>query len=280
MKLEEQVAKFKRYKWIFDVITSYWIMSLLLLFFIADNFIIMPFFDRQPFGWEAYVLAVMVFALWAYLLNETKKRVKKYRVKDDEWATFYTNSIMRNLEKYSKTDNSEMKKDYRKNAVKNAEEFLSCIEKRWKIGRFKLARNYFGKSLSELKKNMRYRVIPFLKDGDDQLLSQIEQIMRNFHGESRRFSLEGINKINEQMSSRLPTTEKLKVGFRHGLSIFLNTHKILRHGLFVTSLLVGCFALYYLLIEQVEIQKEYAVTVSVAAFLALLEIYFRRQPKE
>lgn len=277
-ELETRVAKFKKYEVIGSFLTSYWMVLLLLSLFPLENLFVIQFFDREPYNWEGFVAVGVGVAQWIFLLNATKKRVKKYRVRDDEWVIFYTNSILDNLMRYSETDNQEMKKDYRKKAVENAKDFLSCIEKRWKIGRFKLAQDYFKEPLSELRKSIQYRIIPNLKDGDDTTIEKIEQIMRNFLVESRRLDLKGINNINEQMSSRLNEIKTIR--FRDRLSTFFASHMIVKHGLFVSTLTIGCSFFYYLLVSQVEIQKEYAITVSVAIFLGLLTIYFRRPPKE
>jgi len=276
--LEKRVKKFKKYERIFNSLTGWWFIGLFLV--PVGEYIIRYFFGRKAETWEQMIFIAIGMAIvigFAYL---TGKRMNKYRLEDNEWATFYTHSIINNLQKYSKTTNIELKKDHRKKAVENAKDFLSCIKKRWKIGSFKLAQNYFGKSLSELKKNIEYRVIPFLKDGDDNLLRKIEQVMRNFLAESRSLNLEGINSLNKQMSSGLPTAESMKVGFRDRLLSFFGAHRILKHGVFALTVFVGCCVFYYTLVNYLQIVKEYALTVSVASFLGLVTIYFRRQPKE
>ena len=276
-ELETRVKKFKKYDRIFDFVTKYWFLPFAIG--VAISFLATPqFLGRAPENWETWVFVGIAFLPWVLLTYVSGTRMNKYRVEDNEWATFYTYLILDNLERRSKTDNLGMKEDYRKEAVKKAEEFLSCIKKRWKIGRFKLARDYFGNSLSELKKNIQYRVIPSLKDGDDELLGKIKQHMRNFHVYSKNLDVESINILNKRMSDNLPSPTKIR--FRDRLSDFFTAHKILKHGLFVSTLIIGCCILYYVAVSHLEILKEYAFGGSVAIFVGLLTIYFARQPRE
>jgi len=277
-ELETRVNKFKDYEKTFKFLTSYWYITLVVG--PVENFVVRQFLGREPYNWEAFVSIAILNAVWIYLAYKFGKRMNKYRLEDNEWATFYTYSILNNLEKYSRTKNIGMKKDYRKKAIENAKDFFSCIKKRWKIGNFKLAKALFEKPLSELKKNIEYRIIPSLEKGDDKSLSIVEQIMRNFHAESRSLDLQSINSANEEMSSRLGSTERMKIGLRNRLIGFISSHKILKHTLFVSSLGVGCCLFYYFTVSHLGIQLEYAFTGSIAIFLGLLTIYFSKQPKE
>lgn len=259
--------------------TEYWVFVFviaLIPLLVARNF-----FGRELETWEGYVSVGIAVSIWMLSTYILVKRYRKYRLEDNEWVTFYTYSILNNLEKHSKTSNIEMKKDFIKKATKNAKDFLSYIKKRWKIAKFKLARDLFGKPLSELKKNVEYRIIPSLEKGDNKSLGEVEQIIWNFHAKSRmNFNLKTINYVNEQMSSRLESTEKMEIGLRSGLTNFFSAHKIVKHELFVSVLTIGCCAFYYIVTTHLEIPKEYAFTGSVAIFLGLLTIYFRQQPKE
>ena len=102
--------------------------------------------------------------------------------------------------------------------------------------------------------------------------------MRNFLMESRSLDIEGIERINKQMSSRL--NEIKSIGYRERLSTLLSAHKVLKHGLVILSFAIGCWGFYYLVVVHGDISKEYAFTGTVAGFLGLLTLYFRKQPKE
>lgn len=275
-ELETRVANFKKYERLFSFFTDYWFLAILILLMVFAVVSILIGRPVEPL--ETYLIAGLLGSVWVFSTHVTRKRVKKYKVEDDEWAIFYTHSIMNNLERYSETDNIYRKNDFRKKAVRFARDFLSCIEKRWEIGRFKLARDYFGKPLLELNKNIQYRIIPSLKDEDDKTLEKIEQIMRNFLMESRSLNIEGISRINKQMSSRL--NEIKSIGYRDRLSTLLSAHKALKHGLVIFSFAVGCGFFYYIVVIHGDIPKEYAFTGTVAGFLGLLTIYFRKQPRE
>jgi len=66
------------------------------------------------------------------------------------------------------------------------------------------------------------------------------------------------------------------IGFWDGLSIFFNAHRNVKDGLVGSLIFIGCGVFCYILISGFEIQKEYAVGASVAGFIGLLAIYFRR----
>ena len=141
-ELATRVPKFKKYEKLFSFFTDYWFMLILILLML---FAVVSILIGRPIGTlEAWLIACLVGVIWFVSMHVTRRRVKKYKVEDDEWATFYTYSIMGNLERYSETDNIHRKNDFRKKAVGFARDFLSCIEEKWEIGRFKLVRDYFG----------------------------------------------------------------------------------------------------------------------------------------
>lgn len=212
-----------------------------------------------------------------------QRKLRKYHVEDDEWARFYTSSIYTNLKNYLETKSSGMKKEYRKKALKNTKDFLSCIEEKWKVGNFKPVKLYVGSSLADLKKNLCYRVIPAIKDGDDELFKKVSQIMSTFLFFSKTLSIENINKLNNQMSKKeetmLPDREPLKIGYFARGSKFFKTHRILKHSFAVAGFAVICVALGYVGVTCFSITNNYAWGGSIALFSILLATYFSRQPK-
>jgi len=278
-ELETRAKNFRKYDRIVNFLTKYWLFAFVIA--VTPSIVAENLFGREFESWEFPVFLGITVAVWLLCTFMLVKRGRKYRLEDDEWATFYTYSILNNLKKYSTTKNIEMKKHYRKKTVEDAKDFLSCINEKWKIGNFKLAQDYFGKPLSELKKNIKYRVIPSLKDEDDKSLDKVEQIMRNFLAQSRKFDLESLNTINEQMSSRLEDAEGTNgIGLRDQLTNLFSAHKILKHGSFTITLGTACCIFYYMVVSYLGIQVEYAFTGSVAIFLGLLTIYFSKQPRE
>lgn len=277
-ELRTRVKKFKRYERAFDILTTHWYIIFFIGFLYLQivNYIFGS--ERELFkSWEFIALGFATLLVPVYI---TGKKMNKYRLRDDEWASFYTYSILNNLEKYSTTTNIEMKKDYRKKATKNAKDFLSCIKKRWKIGRFKLTRDLFGKPLSELKKNIEYGVIPSLEKGDAKSLGEVEQIMRNFHAESRNFNLKTINHANEQMSLRLETREGKRIGLRDRVLNFFSVHYVLKHLVVVSTFAIVCCIFYYMAVSHLQISKEVVFGSTIVLFIGLTTIYFRRKPTE
>lgn len=233
-------------------------------------------------SWQA-VIMVSGFSLSLVLYKWTRKKTEQYEVKSGEWARFYTRSIYINLENYLHTESSGMKKEYRKRALKDAKSFLLCIEKKWKVGSFEPVRRYVGDSISNLKKNIRWRVIPAIKDGDDELVNKVRSIMYNFLSFSKALSINNINELNDQMSKTegtiLPKREPLRKGYLARVSMFLETRRILKHSFAILGFFVICVVLGHVGITYFGIAKEYAWTGSIALFVGLFATYFSRQPK-
>ena len=274
--LEMRAKKFKRYDRISGFLIRFWYIAFwigLIAYYGLEHFL------QDAWGVTIIFIAILIVAFLVIAYVSVRK-MWKYALEPNEWIKLISYSILNNLEKHSKTENFDLKKDYRNKSVKIVEFFLSHIKKRWTIGSFKLARNHFGKPISELKKNIEYRLIPNLKDGDDETLNKIEEIMRYSHLASKSFNLEVINNLNERMSTKLSTTETLKVGLTHRLKNFLTAHKFIQHVLVISTLFIVSCVFFYVAVVSVGITKDYAFAGSVAGFIGLLTIYFTKLSKE
>jgi len=220
-----------------------------------------------------FLLSILVHGL-------LKKKRDEYYVESDEWTVYFILLISQNLNSYLSTLSSGMKKRYRKDALKFAKDFLSCIEERWTIGNIRPVKQYVGDSISNLKKNLRYRIIPGIKDGDEEILKKVANVMFSFENYLTVFSIESINNINKQISEELPNREPLKMGYLMRFSMFLKSHNYIRHS-FATSIIVTvCILFAYTLLTYSNVAKEYILASSVALFGILLGTYFSRQPRE
>ena len=276
-ELEARAEKFLENERMLGFLTNYGSYTFFAV--IIPYFILYGFF-RWAFGnWELWAVLVPIGAIWVLAVIKIARRVSKYRVEDNEWATLYSHLILEKLEKRTKAKTNELKREHQKEASKYAKEFLLCVRKRWKIGSFKLVQDSFRKPLDELKKNLEYRVVSRLKEGTEDELGRVEQIMRNFLHSSQNLKLEDILNLNEQMS-KLATTEPLKIGFRNRARNYLNVHKILKHVLVVSSFVFVCCAFYFLVVTYIGIQKEVVFGSTIVLFVGFITVYYRRQPKE
>jgi hypothetical protein len=222
-------------------------------------------------GFSSVLFGGLLSVLLMLLLG--KKR-RDYYVDSDEWARFYTYSIFTNLSRYLSSPSSGTKKTFKKKALKDAKGFLSCIEERWTIGIFKPVRQLVGNSISDLEKNIKYRVIPAIKDGDEKTRKQVHQIMYNFHYSG--FSIETINEINKQMSDRLPNKEPLKRGYwARGLGYF-KAHSIVRHSVALATFGFSSFIVGYVFWTR-GVSIDNAWLGGIALFGILTGIYFSTQ---
>jgi hypothetical protein len=201
----------------------------------------------------------------------------KYSIDDEQWTRYYSNSIVKNLQKYSKEKNPEMKNEYRRNAQNKARDFLYRINKTWTIGTFKLSLEFFGDSISRFKDNVEYRLIPNIKQGDDKLLELISVIMSYLTIFSNKFDLRAINVVSKLLEKDLQPYRPTKKGFRRQVSSFLGSHRIVQHSVFVLAVVIACVIFSYVVITYLHISTDYAFGAAVAIFIGLLTIYFAKQ---
>jgi len=277
-ELSEKIHRFQIYDYLLGlfvliliglILFTYYLGTLVGSFISVDMSRVGGIFSLTP----GFLLSILVHGL-------LKKKRDEYYVESDEWTVYFILLISQNLNSYLSTPSSGMKKRYRKDALKFAKDFLSCIEERWTIGNIRPVKQYVGDSISNLKKNLRYRIIPGIKDGDEEILKKVANVMFSFENYLTVFSIESINNINKQISEELPNREPLKIGYLMRFSMFLKSHNYIRHS-FATSIIVTvCVLFAYTLLTYSNVAKEYILASSVALFGILLGTYFSRQPRE
>jgi hypothetical protein len=276
-ELQVRIHKFLLYDRILDSYVLVFVLSMLLpplLGYFVARLIGMELLEN----WTGFLILLGIAFSFAMLPILQRKR-EEYNVESDEWTKFYSNLIYTNLENSFKTESSGWKKNYRKKALKNARDFLLCVDERFTVGQFKPVKQYVGNSISKFKQNLRYRVIPAIKDGDEGLLKNISQIMYNFLYSSKNLSIEYLNEVNKQMAERLPNREPLKARYSSKIWIYMQAHKAAKHSAFVLGFVAICSSLGYIAVTYFGIVKEYVWTGCIALFVGLLIVYFQRQPK-
>jgi len=275
-ELETRVKQSKKYNKRLKFLTQFWV--LLLLIPIAYN-LISEDIGRKLYYWEYWVVLLITMVLLVLGGYKSFKGFKKYKVRQDEWAQFYCKSALRWLNMTAPTE--ELRKEYRRNAVKTVEELISVIEKKWSIGSFYLAQDYF-KPISELKENLRHKILPILKEGSDEELAVAKQIMSDLLYYSLNLSIEGIIKTNDEISVQIKEVQTLggHPSFSERITESISTHRLMTSIFFVTMVTVGCIFFFYAVTTYVGIVKEYAFGGSVAIFIGLLTIYFTKRGKE
>jgi hypothetical protein len=275
-EIEERVEEYKRYERVGGIAGGYFVLWYLLSITLYAVF--RPIIFPTPFSQFELLVPILVASVIPLLVMRfADKGMKKYHLEDDEWVTYYANSVFESLEDYAGSKNKELKKDSRKEALEKAERFLSYVKKRWSYGRFKLATDYFGDSIGEFKKNLQFRLIPSIEDGDDEMLTKTGRIMYNLLWGN--LSVDTIKRLNTQMVEILPNREPLKMGMRNRLSNFLIVHKTMRDGLAVILSSAVAIAFYSLAIYFQWASRDYAFAGSVAIFIGLLTIYFTKLRK-
>jgi hypothetical protein len=230
---------------------------------------------------EAAVLLFIGVFLSIVAVKLPEARLKDFPVEDDEWARIYSYQIVTKLELYFKTKSSGLKNKTRLEALRNATSFLYCIREKWKVGNFKLVKQS-EEAVSNFKKNLAYRVIPAIRNGDDEQLRRVNHIMYNLWGYSRVLKIEDIEALNEQMSKKedtmLSNKEPVKVNYQKMLAS-LKSIKFLEYVPAATILAVICVILGYVGVVYFDIDRNYAWGGSIALFGILLGAYFKVKGK-
>jgi len=208
------------------------------------------------------------------------QKARVYRLNADEQALLRTCSILENLENYFDIQKSELKKEYKKNALLHAKKLLSTVENNWTIGDFKLAREHFGDSIYKFKKNLRNRLIPHLEEEDEPILRGIETVMYNFAQLLHNPSVADLNHINKSIAKRMGSRPPLKESLLAKCSKFLEVHKVLRHALVTIILGIGCYLLYFLGINYDLASNDVVFATAIGLFGILIVGYWQYAKKE
>jgi hypothetical protein len=277
-ELEMRATKFKMYERLLNFFGDFSSCFFFVILLPAITFI---FFGWNPqnslSGWAGIVI---IMVIWFCVIYDLRKRKKKFKIENIEWATYYSYEILKNLEKGKRASTPELRKDYHKKAYKFSRDFLSCIKKRWTIGTFQLVKDQFEKPLSEFNMNFRTIIVPILEKGSQEKLDQVEQIITNLLAETSHLTVEGIVNINTQVSSRLKPKEVQILGkssSNEKLVDFFHNHKMVANTFFIVSLIVGCALFYQGATIYMGIVKEYAFAGSVAIFVGLTGVYFTKR---
>lgn len=279
-KLKPREKKYRKY-----ARPSYLIGKSIFWVFISISLAVLSIgsFLKLQIGQVQFYLAVTLF-LWLLFIKTSTyfldKKARVYRLDADEQVTFRICSILENLENYFDSNKSELKKEYKKNALLHATKLLSAIEKYWTIGDFKLARKQFGDSISKLKNNFRNRLIPHMEEEDEQVLKGIEQVMYNLAHFSRNPSVSDLKLINKSIAQRMGSYPSLEKSLLTKCSKFLKVHRALKHTLVTTILGIGCYFLYFLGINYDLASKDVAFATAIGLFGILFVGYWQYTKKE
>lgn len=156
--------------------------------------------------------------------------------------------------------------------VENAYEILKSIGLSEDIAWYKATNEIFGKFLKDLE----LIVLPATEKSIIKLDHLREIALAIYSLDPVR--LTEVNKTLETESNYKESTIKSGESERIGDKIrrFLRTHGSTKDALAVCSFIMGSAAFYYFIINFSTIQKEYVFGASVAAFIGLVGIYFRR----
>jgi hypothetical protein len=272
-EIKKKVKKYLKY----DLIAAFTI--LLALFWLPISLSIFDFLLPLESSWMSFPTMIGGFVFLSSLSIIASKIRNRYFIEDDEWLRFYSNLVITSLEGYINTKDSDTKKELRKQALNNTKNLLSTIEN-WNIGHSKLVKSYVKDSVSNLKTNLRYRIIPALENCSEEVLKNVKLIMRLIYVKSKNLTVESIDVINTQISKMIDEQKPYRIGYISQCSRFLRYHKVIRHSLTVSVLTIICVALGYIGVSYIGITKEYGWIGAITIFVCLLGIYFARQPRE
>jgi len=277
-ELEKRVKKFLKYEKIVDS-GQFLFLAILLGFLFFYDFINKQVFNREIQTWENLIIMGCSAAISLTIIYFASRKAYKYALEDNEWAMYYTHHILANLNRYFRAKAIGPKEEYRKEALENTKKFLSCIEKRWKVGSFKLVK-FVRDIILDLQSNLKDRVIPALKEGDEQELEKVKSIIEVFNNFSDNLTLENLRAVNEQISQQIPERRPPKVKLRQRISSFLEAHKIVKHTIALGGLALICIVIGCVVVIYGGISIEAAFTTLGFAFVTFAGVYLSRQRRE
>ena len=278
-ELEKRVMKYLKYEKLGDSIREFY-MVIAFAFYIMYYFINKQVIRRDPLVWEFLAILIGSAGISLIIAYLSYKKARKYKVEDDEWATYYTHLILNNLERFFRAKTIGMKEEYREQALKSATDFLSCIKERWKVGKFKLVQELVGDIISNLKENLMYRVIPALKEGDERELEKVKSIIEVFNNFSDNLTLENLRAVNELISQQIPERKPPKIKLHQRIASFLEAHKIVKHAIAIGGLALICIIIGYVVVIYGGISIDAAFTTLGLAFVTFAGVYLSRQRRE
>ena len=277
-ELEKRVKKFLKYEKIVDSgQVLFFAIFLGFLFFYYS--ISKQVFNREIQMWETLIIIGCSVAISLIIIYFASRKAYKYALEDNEWAMYYTHHILANLDRYFNAKALGPKEEYRKEALENTKKFLSCIEKRWKVGSFKLVK-FVREIILDLQNNLKYRIIPALKSGDDEELEKVKSAFVLLRLVSRNFTVEGIKTVNNMIVSQIPVRKPLRMKTLRRISGFLSVHKIIKHIIALTVLALACTVTGYIAIVYGGISVEATFTTLGFAFVTFAGLYLSKQRKE
>jgi hypothetical protein len=201
--LEEKVKKYLKWEGVLDSFVLYFLFCLALPFF--AGLLILTLLGIEITNYIALVLFSLGMGLTIGVFGLASRRMKEYPVGSDEWLHYYSYPLYSNLEKYLNEGTEGWKKDYMKRAIESAEELVSMVERRWTVGKFKLAKEMVGTSVSDLVENLHFRLIPTLKAKNEDQIEKEVQIKKansfayNLYMLSLRLNMVDLVTINSNM---------------------------------------------------------------------------------
>jgi hypothetical protein len=226
---------------------------------------------------EAVFLVALGLVLAVLSVKLPELKLKDYPVEDDEWARLYSYGIYNSLVEYFNTEAVGMKNKARTKARIYARSFLIVLEERWKVGDFKLVRN-FENVISEFRRNWRYRVVPTLGSDKPDLLRRVSRLMYNLFWWSKSLTIGNIETMNKEMAevdeTKLPSDEPPKTDYRTIVRGMKTKYKNLEpYGVPLAFSAIPAIVLGLLLMRYTDVDLSTTLIVTVALFSGLLVFF-------
>lgn len=249
-----------------------------------SGFLVVLLFASAMFGW-IFVIFIGLWGLgvWAaivILVLAIVKKIPSSRIEPSENRMFLRIcDALRNIEYYF---DDPMAVIHLERARKNLDKLISSIRQLTPTTHSMILRKAINDPLQRLANNLERRILPLIdyprsSKNVQQAYSRLESLAFIFIEPA---TIAQNLPLCNQMLEELPEEVLITFRFRERLSIFFSAHKILRDVLVLSTFIIGSCVFYYMAVGYLDIVKEYAFTGSVAIFIGLATIYFRRQPKE
>lgn len=176
-----------------------------------------------------------------FSFKKFRKKRNLYSLSPEEWLVLDINEVNKNLNNYFQD-----KRDvYLMNAIKNMEKAVEKISDGWGIGRLKLVKNLVGEQINSFKRNIKQRLLPAIRAGNEEGLKSSLKILELISNFLLNPSVEQLDVINDGMLIfRTITVKKLSTLDKFKISPM--QHLLPLSGCVIGGIFAFCFGLYFL----------------------------------
>jgi hypothetical protein len=158
--------------------------------------------------------------------------------------------------------------------LKHANRLSYNLQQRWRAGNIKPVRDFEKGSVKKFKDNLRYRIIPTVRDGDMELLKKLDTLLYDFLAYLNYPDIKALVSLNERITLELPNHEPFRKDIVTRLTLSLQNTRIIKHLIALASITGICTVFGYALLTFGNIPLVQSVGLSLTLLGILFGTYY------